>query len=53
MGTQITHQPDPDTGALRQIVSAATLREILDADGDSYERPADFGPEDEWDVGDE
>lgn len=49
MGREITHQPD-ENGILRQIVSAARLREILDEDGDDYNRPSDFKPEDEWDV---
>lgn len=48
---QITHRTDPETGALRQVVTPAELRAILDADGDSYERPAEFGDADEWDVG--
>ena len=51
MSDQITHQMDPDTGHMRQIVPPHVLRAILDADGDSYERPADFGPDDEWDTG--
>ena len=51
MPAQITHLPDPDTGAMRQIVSAAVLRAILCADGDSLSRPEDLGAEDDWDVG--
>lgn len=46
---QITHEPDRN-GVIRQIVSAATLREVLDAEGSDYDRPEDFGPGDEWDV---
>lgn len=49
---EITHQKDED-GNLQQIVTPARLREILDADGDSHERPRDFGPDDEWNVGDD
>lgn len=49
--SQITHQKDAD-GIMRQIVPAHVLRAILDADGDDYTRPDDFGPGDEWDVGD-
>lgn len=36
-----------------QVVSPDRLREILDADGDDYEPPSGFGPDDEWDVGGE
>lgn len=49
MSTQITHRQDSD-GILRQIVSPAELRRILDADGEDYSRPNDFGPDDEWDT---
>jgi hypothetical protein len=52
MGRQITHQPD-ENGIMRQIVSPAKLREILDRDGDDYSRPDHFGPKDEWDVAEE
>lgn len=52
MSDQITHQKDAD-GIMRQIVPAHVLRAILDADGDDYTRPADFGPYDEWDVGEQ
>lgn len=48
---QITHQRD-ENGHLRQIVSAETLRNILIDSGDTLDRPKDFGPLDEWDVGD-
>lgn len=48
MAREITHQ-DID-GRLVQIVSPERLREILDADGDSYERPDFIGPDDQWDV---
>jgi hypothetical protein len=47
---EITHQKDPDTGAMRQLVSPERLREILDADGDDYSPPSGFGPDDEWEV---
>lgn len=49
MGTQITHRLDED-GHYRQIVPPETLRAILDADGDSYDRPEGFGDGDEWCV---
>ena len=50
--TQITHKPDED-GVLRQVVSPETLRRVLAAAGDNCKRPKDFGPLDEWDVGDD
>lgn len=50
MSNEITHQRDPDDGHMRQIVSAQRLREILDKDGESYDRPKEFRPDDEWDV---
>lgn len=53
MSREITHRKDPDTGYLVQIVSPERLREILDEDGDSYDRPSWFGPEDQWDVEEE
>jgi hypothetical protein len=46
--TQITHETDPGTGHLRQVVSPATLRHVLDLSGDDYTRPDDFLAEDEW-----
>lgn len=49
--SEITHQPD-ENGVMRQIVSPARLREILDADGETYDKPTDFGPDDEWEVED-
>lgn len=48
--SQITHQRDPDTGYMVQIVTPTELRRILHRDGDNLERPKDFGPCDEWDV---
>lgn len=48
---EITHKTDRDTGRIVQLVSPKRLREILDADGDTYDRPKHFGPDDEWDVG--
>ena len=48
MNKEVTHKTID--GKLVQIVSAARLREILDDDGETYERPKDFGPEDEWFV---
>lgn len=35
-----------------QIVSPSTLRRILRRDGETLAKPRDFGPDDEWDVGD-
>jgi hypothetical protein len=49
---EITHQMDED-GHMRQIVTARQLTEILREDGDSLDRPKDFGPDDEWDVEDD
>lgn len=48
---EITHCKDPETGTLRQIVTPERLCEILAEDGDTTDRPNDFGPDDEWDVG--
>lgn len=50
MSREATHRFDREWGRIVQIVSAERLREILDAGRDSYERPKDFGPDDEWDV---
>lgn len=50
MGREITHKIDPETGHLVQFVSPARLRDILDEDGEDYDRPTDFGPADEWIV---
>jgi hypothetical protein len=36
--------------ALIQIVSPERLREILDADGETYEPPSGFDSDDEWEV---
>jgi hypothetical protein len=47
---EITHDTDPYDGHVRQLVTPERLREILDADGDTYDRPRDFGPDDEWVV---
>jgi len=47
--SETTHIQDDD-GHLIQLVSPAELRRILDEDGDDYERPSDFGPNDEWIV---
>jgi hypothetical protein len=48
MSREITHKTID--GKLVQLVSAERLREILDEDGDTHERPKDFGPDDEWFV---
>lgn len=47
---QITHRVKD--GRLVQIVSPQRLREVLDEEGSDYERPKDFGPNDEWCVED-
>lgn len=47
--SEATHRPD-ENGVLRQTVTPETLRAILDADGDTHDRPADFSPDDEWNV---
>lgn len=47
MSCEVTHRRDED-GHMRQLVSPERLREILDADGETYEPPDDFGAEDEW-----
>ncbi len=48
---EITHRRDAG-GHMRQIVTPERLREILDADGESYDPPIGFGPDDEWQVSD-
>jgi len=53
MSREITHRVDRETNKTVQVVSPERLREILDADGDSHDRPKHFGPDDEWDVADE
>ena len=57
MSAEITHQTcrgcaacGDEGGHVVQIVSPERLREILDAAGESYDRPRDFGPRDEWEV---
>lgn len=49
--SQVTHVYDHETGRMRQIVPPETLRQILRDDGDTLDRPAGWGPDDEWDVG--
>lgn len=49
MTGEITHKPDAN-GVLRQIVTPARLRQILDRDGDDYSKPVDFKDADEWRV---
>lgn len=49
---ETTHKTDPETGRAVQIVSPARLREVLDAEDSNYDRPPEFGPDDEWDVSD-
>lgn len=48
--SQITHQTDDESGHLIQLVTPATLRRILDAEGSNYAKPDSFGPDDEWDT---
>ena len=48
---ETTHRRDPDTGHYRQIVTPERLREILDEQGETYDPPSGFGPNDEWEVG--
>ena len=50
MSAQVTYRRDPETGAMVQTVSPAELRRVLRRDGDSLDRPKDFGVDDEWDV---
>lgn len=49
MSREVTHQQNDD-GHMVQIVTAQRLREILDQDGDTHDKPKDFGPQDEWKV---
>ena len=51
MAREITHRVDRETKRVVQLVSAKRLRAILRKDGETLERPRDFGPDDEWDVG--
>lgn len=48
MNNQITHKNQD--GKMVQIVSPETLRQILKKNGDSLQKPKDFGPDDEWIV---
>lgn len=50
MSREVTHRRDPDTGHYIQTVSPERLREILDADGETYERPDHLTDADEWEV---
>ncbi|MBA3761711.1 MAG: hypothetical protein H0X04_00010 [Chthoniobacterales bacterium] len=47
---EVTHTTDPLTGRAIQIVSPERLREILDTDGDTYDRPRHLADSDDWDV---
>lgn len=49
MSKQITHRTD-ENGNLKQIVTAAELRRVLDQDGSSHDKPADWADADEWYV---
>lgn len=53
MSGEVTHRQDPETGRYVQIVTPSRLREILDADGETYDRPSGFGDDDEWSVAEE
>jgi hypothetical protein len=44
-----THEID-ERGNYRQIVTAHRLRQILEAYGETTERPAHFNWRDQWDV---
>ena len=50
MSREITHRYDHETERMVQLVSPSRLREILDADGDTHDRPAYFRTNDEWKV---
>lgn len=45
---EITHKQVD--GRMVQVVTPQRLREILDEDGENYDPPDDFGPDDEWEV---
>ena len=49
--TEITHQQDPETGHMRQVVTPERLREVLVEQGETLDPPSDFGSNDEWNVG--
>jgi hypothetical protein len=54
MTRQITHKNAVGPGGqryLQQIVSPTELKRQLHRDGESLQRPKDFGPDDEWNVG--
>lgn len=53
MTRETTHRRNKDTGHYVQLVSPERLREILLADGETLDPPSGFGPEDEWDVGED
>lgn len=50
---ELTHTTDPIDGHATQIVTPRRLRAILDAQGNDYSRPDGFGPDDEWDCGEQ
>jgi hypothetical protein len=47
---EITHKLDRETGHYVQIVSPERLRAILKSDGDTLEKPTDFGESDQWET---
>lgn len=51
MSREITHIVID--GKAKQIVSPERLQEILNDDGESYERPKHFGTDDEWNLPEE
>lgn len=56
MSSQVTHvnATTPEGKPyLRQIVSPSELLRILQRDGETLERPKDFGPDDEWNLPDD
>lgn len=45
---EITHRADPDDGHMIQIVGPACLTRMLREQGETLDRPRDFGERDEW-----
>jgi hypothetical protein len=53
MSRETTHRIDTDTGSYIQVVSPERLRDILDADGETYDRPDHMTDVDQWGVADD
>lgn len=49
-GSETTHFIDPQTQAMKQIVSPEQLKQILDALDENHDRPELFDDSDEWVV---